>query len=53
VNNYACGLHRDGEVFIQTTPAQLEATAGRVFLTVVELRHLLALAEGKGEGGAS
>jgi hypothetical protein len=45
VNNYECGVYDDGEVYIQTEPRQLEATGGKVYLTVIELRRLLALVE--------
>lgn len=43
VNNYECGLYDHGEVYIQTEPQQLLANQGKVYLTVRELRHLLAL----------
>ncbi len=43
VNNYACGLHSDTEVYIQTTPEGLEAAAGQVYLTRRELLLLLAM----------
>ena len=45
VNNYECGVYDDGEVYIQTEPRQLEANGGKVYLTVLELRRLLALVE--------
>lgn len=45
VNNYKCGIYQNGEVFIETEPRQLEANLGRVYLTIVELRKLLELAE--------
>ena len=45
VNNYEFGIYDAGEVWIQTTPRQLESNAGRVYLTTGELRRLLALAE--------
>ena len=45
VNNYDFGLYQDGEVFIQTTPEQLAANNGKVYLTVRELVRLLALAK--------
>lgn len=47
VNNYDYGLYDDGEVWIQTEPRQLESAQGRVFLTVLELRRLLELADGR------
>jgi hypothetical protein len=50
VNNYEFGLYDDGEVWIQTEPRQLEAASGKVFLTVRELRDLLALASNGREG---
>lgn len=40
VNNYPYTLYSAGEVVIQTNPRQLEATAGRVYLT---RREILAL----------
>lgn len=45
VNNYECGVYQDGEVYIQTEPLQMQANKGKVYLTVRELRYLLALAE--------
>lgn len=44
-NNYACGVYQDGEVYIQTEPNQLNANGGKVYLTVRELRRLLALVD--------
>lgn len=45
VNNYDCGIYQDGEVYIQTEPHQMEINKGKVYLTVLELRHLLEMAE--------
>jgi hypothetical protein len=47
VNNYEVSLEHEGEVTIHTTPKQLEATSGKVYLTVIELRRLLELAQSK------
>jgi hypothetical protein len=41
--DYDCGLYDDGEVFIQTTPESLAINGGRIYLTVRELKALLAL----------
>jgi hypothetical protein len=40
VNNYTWGVYGPGEVWIQTEPHLLEATQGRVYLTVEELERL-------------
>jgi hypothetical protein len=45
VNNYECGIYDDAEVWVQTEPRQLEANAGKVYLTARELRQLLTLIE--------
>jgi hypothetical protein len=47
VNNYAFGRYDDGEVWIQTEPRQLVANNGKVYLTIKELRELLACADGQ------
>lgn len=46
-NNYEVEVYADYEVAIQTTPKQLEANKGIVYLTAVELRQMLALMEAK------
>jgi len=43
VNNYEYGIYQDGEVFIQTTPDQMRANDGKVYLTYGELLSLLSL----------
>ena len=47
VNNYPAGIYQSGEVFIDTAVnrKQLNANDGMVYLTVLELRALLKLAE--------
>lgn len=42
VNNYEYGQYSDTEVYIQTTPEQLAANGGKVYLTIRELNALLA-----------
>jgi hypothetical protein len=50
VNNYECGIHDDGEVWIKTDQHQLEVTQGLIYLTTRELRYLLELASGERDG---
>ena len=48
VNHYECGACSDSVVYIQTTPEQLAANGGRVYLTARELRYLLSLLDDEG-----
>ncbi len=45
VNNYEAKRYSDNEIVIQTTPKQLEANEGRVYLRSGDLKDLLVLAE--------
>ena len=45
VNNYPCKVYQAGELEIQVNLRRLEVNEGRVYLTILELREMLALAE--------